>query len=156
MIGPPIVLIFTPVIIYLMLGTPLAGHRELGRPPAQEISQQEIESGDLGPVDASRAKANTRTFGMALFRRYLFPFEIVSIVLLVAMLGAIVLGRKRFTSYTEEEEARMLATAHYHGTRIAQPSGESAEKILKELQEEDETLHKHPGRDFRVFPEYEE
>ena len=32
--------------------------------------------------------------GWSLYRDYLLPFEVVSIVLLVAMIGAIVMGRK--------------------------------------------------------------
>ena len=37
---------------------------------------------------------NTEAVGWSLYRDYLLPFEVVSIVLLVAMIGAIVLGRK--------------------------------------------------------------
>jgi len=37
---------------------------------------------------------NTEAVGWNLYRDYLLPFEVVSIVLLVAMIGAIVLGRK--------------------------------------------------------------
>lgn len=36
----------------------------------------------------------TRPLGLALFRQYLLPFEIVSILLLVAMLGVILLSRR--------------------------------------------------------------
>jgi NADH-quinone oxidoreductase subunit J len=37
---------------------------------------------------------NTEAVGWNLYRDYLLPFEVVSIVLLVAMIGAIVMGRK--------------------------------------------------------------
>jgi NADH-quinone oxidoreductase subunit J len=37
---------------------------------------------------------NTELLGMALFTTYLFPFEVASLVLLVAMIGAIVLAKK--------------------------------------------------------------
>jgi NADH-quinone oxidoreductase subunit J len=37
---------------------------------------------------------NTEAVGWSLYRAYLLPFEVVSLVLLVAMIGAIVLGRK--------------------------------------------------------------
>lgn len=37
---------------------------------------------------------NTQAVGWNLYRDYLLPFEVVSIVLLVAMIGAIVLGRR--------------------------------------------------------------
>jgi NADH-quinone oxidoreductase subunit J len=35
-----------------------------------------------------------RTLGMALFNQYLLPFEVTSILLLVAMVGVIVLTKK--------------------------------------------------------------
>jgi NADH-quinone oxidoreductase subunit J len=37
---------------------------------------------------------NTQAVGWELYRTYVLPFEVVSIVLLVAMIGAIVMGRK--------------------------------------------------------------
>jgi NADH-quinone oxidoreductase subunit J len=37
---------------------------------------------------------NTEAVGWALYRTYLVPFEIVSVVLLVAMIGAIIFGRR--------------------------------------------------------------
>lgn len=38
---------------------------------------------------------NVQTLGMALYTDYLFPFEVVSMLLLVAMIGAIYLAKKR-------------------------------------------------------------
>ena len=38
---------------------------------------------------------NTETIGLALYRQYFFPFEIASVLLLVAMIGAIYLAKKR-------------------------------------------------------------
>jgi NADH-quinone oxidoreductase subunit J len=171
MVGPPIILIFSPILIYLLMDISLAPARQAPVPTAgAALSAQQI--GALGPREVAdpavrdavaAAKdprftdlGNTKVFGLNLFGRYLFPFEIVSVVLLVAMLGAIVLGRKRFTSYTEEEEAGMLAEAHYHGKRLSPPSGESPERILAELRTEDKLQHSHPGSDFRVVPDYEE
>ena len=46
--------------------------------------------------------------GWSLYRDYLLPFEVVSIVLLVAMIGAIVMGRKE-----PGKERRMITTTHY-------------------------------------------
>ncbi len=37
---------------------------------------------------------NVRDLGKTLFTSYLFPFEVASVILLVAMIGAILLGRK--------------------------------------------------------------
>jgi NADH-quinone oxidoreductase subunit J len=171
MLGPPVVLLFAPIVIYLLMDLPMAQRRDVQVPQAGAAVGLEQISG-LGPREASGPAArkaaaeskdrrfadlgNTKVFGIHLFSRYLLAFELISVVLLVAMLGAIVLGRKRFTSYTEEEEARMLAEAHYHGKRLAPPSGESQERILEELRAEDKQQHKPPGSDFRVVPDYEE
>lgn len=48
----------------------------------------------LPPADAVNATENLQQLGIALFRNYLLPFEVVSILLLVAMVGAIVLTKK--------------------------------------------------------------
>lgn len=37
---------------------------------------------------------NTETFGQALFHGFAFPFEVTSLLLIVAVLGAVVLGRR--------------------------------------------------------------
>ena len=51
-----------------------------------------------GPPSASVVPpgvGNTRALGLALYSRYLFPFEITSMVLLVAMVGVIVMAKSR-------------------------------------------------------------
>jgi len=40
------------------------------------------------------ASGNTETFGLALFHAFSFPFELTSLLLVVAVLGAVVLGRR--------------------------------------------------------------
>ena len=52
----------------------------------------------LPAVQASAAATlppNTETVGEVLFRNYMLPFEIASILLLVAMIGAVVLAKRR-------------------------------------------------------------
>lgn len=58
-----------------------------------------VASGALaapGPLTAVNGQTlgNTEAVGWSLYRQYLLPFEVVSVVLLVAMIGAIVMGRK--------------------------------------------------------------
>ncbi|MFN8402928.1 MAG: NADH-quinone oxidoreductase subunit J [Anaerolineales bacterium] len=48
----------------------------------------------LSPAEAVNTTENLQQLGIALFRDYLLPFEVVSILLLVAMVGAIVLTKK--------------------------------------------------------------
>jgi NADH-quinone oxidoreductase subunit J len=52
-------------------------------------------SGDItSPAAAVNTVANLQELGQTLFSQYLLPFEVTSILLLVAMVGAIVLVRK--------------------------------------------------------------
>jgi len=52
--------------------------------------------GQGGTVDTLVAYGgNIEAVGMELYRRYLLPFEIASILLLVAMIGAVVLARRQ-------------------------------------------------------------
>lgn len=46
-------------------------------------------------IEAINAEGNMMTIGKILYTRYLFPFEIASIILLVAIIGAVVLAKKR-------------------------------------------------------------
>ncbi|HAM52004.1 MAG TPA: NADH-quinone oxidoreductase subunit J [Nitrospiraceae bacterium] len=57
----------------------------------------------LGPKGAftpelMEAETNTKVLGRILYTDYLYPFEIVSLLLLVALIGAIVLAKKRLRS----------------------------------------------------------
>ncbi len=52
-------------------------------------------AGEIIPPEAAvNTMQNLRDLGMALFNQYLLPFEVTSILLLVAMVGAIVLTKK--------------------------------------------------------------
>ena len=50
----------------------------------------------IGPFTPDRLQAvgNTEAVGRALFTTYLLPFEVASLILLVAMIGAIVLAKR--------------------------------------------------------------
>jgi NADH-quinone oxidoreductase subunit J len=48
----------------------------------------------LAPVAPPLGSDNVQQIGMALYRDFLIPFEVVSMLLLVAMIGAIVLARR--------------------------------------------------------------
>lgn len=58
------------------------------------------EEGKAGVV----AEGNTAAVGSSMFLDYLLPFEIVSILLLAAVLGAVILGKKNLGKKTEEGE----------------------------------------------------
>jgi NADH-quinone oxidoreductase subunit J len=46
-------------------------------------------------VDFIKSEGSLMTVGKVLYREYLFPFEVASIVLLVAIIGAVVLAKRR-------------------------------------------------------------
>ncbi len=48
------------------------------------------------------AVGNSEAVGMALYREYLVPFEVASLFLLVAMIGAIVIGKRELSALEEE------------------------------------------------------
>ncbi len=57
-----------------------------------------LAPGPATPPDLAGAAAglgNTQQVGLLLYSRYLFPFEITSIILLVAMIGVVVIARGR-------------------------------------------------------------
>jgi NADH-quinone oxidoreductase subunit J len=54
-----------------------------------------LAPGPAEPAAAHLAVGNTQQVGLLLYSRYLFPFELTSIILLVAMIGAVVIARGR-------------------------------------------------------------
>lgn len=52
-------------------------------------------SGDYAPGVVEQMGGNPKAFGRELFTTFLYPFEVVSLVLIVAMIGAVILTRKR-------------------------------------------------------------
>jgi len=49
----------------------------------------------LPPAQPGALEPNTELVGQVLFQKYMLPFEIASILLLVAMIGAVVMSKKR-------------------------------------------------------------
>ncbi|MGC8917575.1 MAG: NADH-quinone oxidoreductase subunit J [Thermoanaerobaculum sp.] len=58
------------------------------------LSQRPVGDPSAFVSVAGEHLGNTEAVGWILYRDYLLPFEVVSVLLLVAMVGAIVLGRK--------------------------------------------------------------
>lgn len=56
---------------------------------------KETATAGLAVSDGTQAvEGNTETIGEALYSTYLFPFEVASLILLVAMIGAIILAKR--------------------------------------------------------------
>ncbi|MGG3888511.1 NADH-quinone oxidoreductase subunit J [Metabacillus fastidiosus] len=49
---------------------------------------------DFGTVPQALHENNTEQIGMSLYSHYIIPFELTSVILLVALIGAIILARK--------------------------------------------------------------
>ncbi len=65
-----------------------------GAMPEQPASASVATGMAQGGTSAAPLVGNTETIGEVLFSTYLYPFEIASLILLVAMIGAIVLAKR--------------------------------------------------------------
>jgi len=74
-LGSVLAVLFLFGIIYSVSAKPLTG--KIGAYPPEKLSQ------------------NVKTIGEVLFTRYLFPFEIVSVLLVASIVGAVVLSKKK-------------------------------------------------------------
>jgi NADH-quinone oxidoreductase subunit J len=52
-------------------------------------------TGKMGSYTPDKASANVKAVGEMLFTQYLFPFEVVSVLLVAAVVGAVILSKKR-------------------------------------------------------------
>jgi NADH-quinone oxidoreductase subunit J len=86
-LAPAAVAVGTALALFVAIGT-----WSVARAPVETATLLSVEGQTLG---------NTEAVGWLLYRQYLLPFEVVSVVLLVAMIGAIVMGRKELS--TKEE-----------------------------------------------------
>ena len=55
-------------------------------------------------LQQANASGNTQGLGRLLFTHYLFPFEVTSLLLIVAAIGAMVIGKRRAQTETEPED----------------------------------------------------
>lgn len=55
------------------------------------------QEASLGVINELKTQGSTRMLGVLLMSNYLLPFELVSVLLLGAMIGAIVISKKTFT-----------------------------------------------------------
>lgn len=54
-------------------------------------------TGKTGSYTAEKMGANVKAVGETLFNQYLFPFEVVSILLVVAIIGAVILSKRKLS-----------------------------------------------------------
>ena len=103
-----IMVLFLFVIMYLNLshdieaGVQIAIRRGVGWLAGAVLAAEAVVlfarpwgAGPAAPVAAPAQLGNTQAIGVELYTRYLFPFEITSMILLVAMVGLIVAGKSK-------------------------------------------------------------
>ncbi|MBD8069490.1 NADH-quinone oxidoreductase subunit J [Bacillus sp. PS06] len=110
------ILIYSGAITIIMLfGIMLTRHNDTSEPKISFFRKFIVLSGimvfgfavyigiynlDFGQQESTLAQNNTEQIGIELYSKYVIPFELTSVVLLVALIGAIVLAKKN-----DEEEA---------------------------------------------------
>ena len=68
-----------------------------------------VDAGGATVQTVSELVGNSEAVGMALYRDYLVPFELASLFLLVAMIGAIVIGKRDLHASEEERIPEFIA-----------------------------------------------
>ena len=83
-----------------------------------------VSAGRAGPVSATipdSAQPNIVAFGELLYSRYLFPFEIAGLILLVAMIGAIVLTHRSRGDVRGQNASKQIARRPKDAVKNMQP-----------------------------------
>ncbi|TGK28985.1 NADH dehydrogenase subunit [Leptospira gomenensis] len=70
------------------------GVKESGSNPAERATIPNVSAEGSTNPDPVHVSGNTAVVGSAMFLRYLLPFELISVLLLTAVLGVVVLGKK--------------------------------------------------------------
>jgi len=131
-----IMVLFLFVVMYLNLGHDIEGgvhiavRRGLGWVLGAVLVVESVllfsrgwGPGPLAAEGPMPPPGNAQAIGLLLYSRYLFPFEITSMVLLVAMVGAIVIARGRSASAPAPGPAARGAAAEPPAT--SEPGGEA-------------------------------
>ena len=92
-----------------------------------------VSAWQAGPVMSGRtipaaAQPNIVALGQLLYSRYLFPFELAGLILLVAMIGAIVLTHRRRGDLRTPKVSKQVRRRPRDATRLTDPAvGEGVE-----------------------------
>jgi NADH-quinone oxidoreductase subunit J len=87
--------------------------------------------GNASPEAVAAVGGNTQALGRVLYTQYLLPFELISMVLTVGVLGAIVLALPERLGIDIGRRRDTISLGHPRGTDVALPigSGEEAETV---------------------------
>ncbi|MHB0971293.1 MAG: NADH-quinone oxidoreductase subunit J family protein [Thermoanaerobaculia bacterium] len=95
-IGIALLLLFGTIVARGVYHGPIGGPDALRTVPSVEVGVEPEVAG------------NTEAVGMMLYREYLVPFEVASLFLLVAMIGAIVIGKRELSAIEEEAQPQFI------------------------------------------------
>jgi NADH-quinone oxidoreductase subunit J len=108
------------VAILLLLGT-VAARGVYHEPVDNRSALRTVPSVEAGV--APEVAGNTEAVGMMLYREYLVPFEVASLFLLVAMIGAIVIGKRELSAIEEETQPQFIIDRAKEEKRLKEAVG---------------------------------
>ena len=82
--------------------------KKLGTVKETYLAEHPSDPNKLVRRTRDRENRNAEAVGMALYQDYLVPFEVVSLFLLVAMIGAIVIGKRELSAEEEESTPQFI------------------------------------------------
>ena len=85
------------------------------------VGARSAGSGAIIPAAAATAEPNIVGIGTMLYTRFLYPFEIAGLILLVAMIGAIVLTHRSRSDTRGQNVGRQIDRVPSEATRNTQP-----------------------------------
>ena len=88
----------------------------------KRLGQQAIAGGPPLPVDVS----NTKLLGSVLYTKYVYPFEVAAVILLVAIVAAIALTMRRRSGLKAQNIARQVGAERKDRMRIVKMPPEKA------------------------------
>ena len=121
--GHPVQRIVGPllgVILFLEVAAAIANRAIIGA------------TGNATPENIAFVGGSTQAFGNLLFTQYLLPFEVVSLVLLIGIVGAIVLALPERLG----ERLGTISLGHPRGTDVALPEGPATAAPLTRADEQ--------------------
>jgi len=122
-------------ILLLEVGTAIVGRTVVG------------QSGTATPEAIQAVGGNVQALGRTLYTQYVFPFEIVSLVLTVGVIGAIVLALPERLGEKVQRRRGTISLGHARGVDYAVPIGPGDETDIPDQGEESAHVISGYGRD---------
>jgi NADH-quinone oxidoreductase subunit J len=104
LVGVALFILFTAVVRPGLYHDPIDNPKALRSTTVAERHKVVAADGTVRHtrVMSQRVVGNSEAVGMALYQEYLVPFELASLFLLVAMVGAIIIGKRELTAEDED------------------------------------------------------